>query len=332
MDLRHVRVQSGDCTLRAAVQGEGPLVILVHGWPETGHAWRRQMAPLARSGFKAAALDLRGCGGSTAPSGAGAYAMPNLIADLQATADQLGGGQAVLVGHDWGAAICWNAALIDPERFRAVAGLAIPYVGQGQAPFIDVVRRVFSDRGRFFYQVYLQDEGVAEAELEADIPSALRRLYHALSGDSPRDAWPEDKVHGDTLLHRLEDPGKPPEWMSQKDFDCIAASHARTGFRGGMNLYRNFRRDFVWLQQFAQRRIEQPALFIAGDRDPALRLFRGNLEARMRHHVPGLRGYYILQGCGHWTQQERANTVNRLLTQWLKAERLDGRNAARRAA
>jgi pimeloyl-ACP methyl ester carboxylesterase len=332
MDLRHVQVESGDCTLHAAVQGEGPLVLLVHGWPETGHSWRRQMAPLARAGFTVAALDLRGCGKSDAPHAVEAYSMQNLVGDLQAAADQLGGGQAVLAGHDWGAAICWNAALIDPKRFRAVAGLAIPYVGQGQAPFIDVMRRVFSDRGRFFYQVYMQDEGVAEAEMEVDIPATLRRLYHSLSGDAGRAAWPDDKVHGDTLLHRLEDPGTPPAWMGQRDFDAIAASYARTGFRGVSNLYRNFRTDFAWLQQYAQRRIEQPAMFIAGDRDPALRLFRGNLEARMRNHVPGLSGYYMLQGCGHWTQQERANTVSRLLTGWLKAERLDNRNAARRAA
>ncbi|MDZ4762822.1 MAG: alpha/beta fold hydrolase, partial [Alphaproteobacteria bacterium] len=188
MDRQFNHVQSGDIRLRVAVEGEGPLVLMVHGWPESWYSWRHQMGPIAQAGYTAAALDVRGYGGSDRPHPVGAYDMQSIVGDLQAVADRLGGGRAILVGHDWGAPIVWNSALVDPVRFTAVAGLAIPHLGVGKAPFIDIARKLFTDKGRFFYQIYIQDEGVAEAELEADVRGGLRKLYYVLSGDAPAGA------------------------------------------------------------------------------------------------------------------------------------------------
>ncbi len=319
MDQHFETVQSGEVTLRIAVEGEGPLVLMVHGWPESWYSWRHQLGPIAKAGFKAAAMDVRGYGGSDRPHAVEAYDMASMMGDLQAIADQLGGGKAILIGHDWGAPIVWHGALTDPGRFSAVAGLSIPYVGRGKAPFIDIAREIFTNNGKFFYQIYIQDEGVAEAECEADVRDALRKLYYAISGDAPDGAWPADKVHGDTLLHRLPDPGIFPAWMSEEDLDYFVGEFTRSGFRGPFNRYRNSARDFAWSAPFADRRIEQPALFIAGDRDMGLRMFGRDVEPRMRDVVPNLQGFHILPGAGHWTQQERPEATTKLLLEWLKA-------------
>ena len=193
-------VDSSGCKIRVAVEGEGPLVLMVHGWPESWYSWRHQMGPIAAAGYKAAAIDVRGYGGSDKPHAVEAYAMETIVGDIQAVADELGGGKAILVGHDWGAPIVWSSAVVDPARFRAVAGLSIPYMGKGKAPFIDIARQLFTDNGLFFYQIYFQDEGVVEAEVEADMRTALRKIYYSISGDAPAGAWPLDKKHGAPLL------------------------------------------------------------------------------------------------------------------------------------
>jgi len=311
-------VPSGDVQIRAAVQGEGPLVMMVHGWPESWYSWRHQFEPLVAAGYKGAAIDVRGYGGSSRPHPVEAYDMQSIVGDLQAVADQLGGGKAILIGHDWGAPIVWNAALVDPTRFSAVAALAIPHLGLGKAPFIDIARKLFTDNGLFFYQIYIQDEGVAEAELEADVRTGLRKLYYSISGDAPPGTWPADKRHGDSLLHRLVDPAVFPDWMTPADLDYFVNEFQTSGFRGPFNRYRNFHRDFAWLSQFKDRSITQPALFICGERDSALKMFGRDVEPRMREVVTDLRGYHLLEGCGHWTQQERPAEVNALLLAWLR--------------
>ncbi|HVY90686.1 MAG TPA: alpha/beta hydrolase [Hyphomonadaceae bacterium] len=311
-------VQSGDCTIRVAVEGSGPLVLMVHGWPESWYSWRHQMKPVADAGYTAAAMDVRGYGGSSRPHPIEAYDMQSIVKDVQAVADALGGGKAILIGHDWGAPIVWNSALIDPERFTAVAAMAIPYMGQGKAPFIDIARKLFTENGHFFYQIYIQDEGVAEAELEADVRGGLRKIYYSISGDAAPGTWPYDKKHGDSLLYRLTDPEKFPAWLSDEDIDYYVKEFEGSGFRGPFNRYRNFHRDFAYLAKFADRKIEQPALFISGKEDMALRMFGRDVEERMREHVPNLRGYHLIERCGHWTQQEKPAEVNALLLDWLK--------------
>jgi len=314
--FRHV--QSGDQSIRVAVMGSGPLVLMVHGWPESWYSWRHQMGPIADAGYTAAAIDVLGYGVSSKPYPIEAYDMQSIVKDNQAVADDLGGGKAILIGHDWGAPIVWNSALIDPQRFTAVAAMAIPYLGQGKAPFIDIARKLFTEQGHFFYQIRIQDEGDVEAEVEADVRSSLHKIYYALSADAPPGTWPYDKQHGDGLLHRLVDPPVFPAWLSDADIDYYVKEFEGSGFRGPFNRYRNFHRDFAYLSKFADRKIEQPSLFIVGDKDMAIRMFGSDVEPRMREVVTGLRGYHVLPNCGHWTQQEKPTETTALLLDWLK--------------
>ncbi|HWF77474.1 MAG TPA: alpha/beta hydrolase [Caulobacteraceae bacterium] len=314
-------IDAGELNLRVAIEGSGPLVLMVHGFPESWYSWRHQMSPVAEAGFTAAAIDVRGYGGSDKPPEVADYAMQHMVADVAGAIEALSPGQpAVIVGHDWGAPIVWNSALIRPDRVRAVAALSVPYSGVPQRSLREIYEQVFTSRGRFFYQHYFQDVGVAEAELEADPRATIRRFYYAISGDAPDGAWPSDKVVGDSLLHRLPDPDPFPAWLTEADLDYYEGEFKRSGFRGPLNRYRNHDADFAWLQQFKGRKIEQPALFIGGERDLVLSMFgRGaDFVTPMRAEVPDLRGWDVLPGCGHWTQQERPREVNERLVAWLK--------------
>ena len=182
-----------DVSLRAAIEGQGPLVVMVHGFPESWYSWRHQMGPVAQAGFKVCALDVRGYGGSSRPEAIEAYDMEHMVADVAGVIETLSpDAPAVLVGHDWGAPIVWNTALIRPDRVRAVAGLSVPYTGVPKRPFTDLIENVFTSRGKFFYQAWFQNVGPAEAELEADPRASLRKFYYAISGDAPDGTWPND--------------------------------------------------------------------------------------------------------------------------------------------
>ena len=311
-------IDAGDVRLRVAVEGSGPLVLMVHGFPESWYSWRHQMSPLAEAGYTAAAIDVRGYGGSDKPRDIAAYDMETITGDVAAVAGALQpDAPAILVGHDWGAPIVWNSALTRPDRFAAVAGMAVPYTGVPTRPFTETFRSLFTERGRFFYQEWFQNVGPPEAEAEADIRGFLRRMYYAISGDAPPGTWPE-KPAGATLLEGMVDPAVFPPWLGDDDLDYYVAEFERSGLRGPLNRYRNHERDHAWLQSFRGRRIEQPSLFIGGNRDPATFLFGALPDpvAAMRVHAPLVEGH-ILDGCGHWTQQERPAEVNRLLLDWL---------------
>ena len=313
-------IDAGGVRLRVAVEGSGPLVLMVHGFPESWYSWRHQMAPIAEAGFTAAAIDVRGYGGSDKPPAVADYAMQHMVADVAGAIAALSPGQpAVIVGHDWGAPIVWNTALTRPEAVRAVAGLSVPYTGVPVRSLREAWEQAFTARGKFFYQHYFQAEGVAEAELEADARRSLRLFYYAISGDAPEGTWPTDKAVGDALLDGLADPDPFPRWLSPNDLDYFVGEFERSGFRGPLNRYRNPDADFAWLQQFKGRKIEQPALFIGGERDLVLTMFgRTDFVPLMRAHMTDLRGHDILSGCGHWTQQERPAEVNERLVAWLK--------------
>jgi pimeloyl-ACP methyl ester carboxylesterase len=314
-------IDAGELKLRVAVEGQGPLVLMVHGFPESWYSWRHQMTPVAAAGFTAAAIDVRGYGGSDKPPKVADYAMQHMVADVAGAIEALSpGAPAVIVGHDWGAPIVWNSALIRPDRVRAVAALSVPYGGVPQRSLREIYEQVFTARGRFFYQHYFQDVGVAEAELEADPRATIRRFYYAISGDAPDGTWPNDKVVGDALLHRLPDPEPFPAWLTEADLDYYEGEFKRSGFFGPLSRYRNHDADFAWLQQFKGRKIAQPALFIGGERDLVLSMFgRGaDFVTPMKAEVPDLRGHDVLPGCGHWTQQERPREVNERLVAWLK--------------
>jgi pimeloyl-ACP methyl ester carboxylesterase len=312
-------VQVGELKLNCAIEGSGPLVVMVHGFPESWYSWRHQIGPIAEAGFTACAIDVRGYGGSDKPHPVADYAMEHMVADVAGLIEVLSpDAPAVIIGHDWGAPIVWNTALIRPDRVRAVAGLSVPYMGVASRSFSETIDEVFTSRGRFFYQHYFQKEGVAEAEMEADVRGALRRFYYAISGDAPDGTWPLDKPVSATLLDRLPDPDPFPAWLTAADLDYFVGEFEASGFRGPINRYRNHDADFIYLQEFEGRRIAQPALFIGGERDLVLSMMgRRDFVAAMKAQIPDLRGADVLPGCGHWTQQERPTEVNERLLAWL---------------
>ncbi len=313
-------IDAGGAQLRIALEGQGPLVLMVHGFPESWFSWRHQLTPVAEAGFTAAAIDVRGYGGSDKPEPIAAYDMESLTADVAGVAQALQpGAPAILVGHDWGAPIVWNAALSRPEAFSAVAGLSVPFTGVPGRPFTEIFDEAFTQKGHFFYQAWFQKVGPPEAEAEADVRDFLRKFYYGICGDAPDGTWPQKGVDA-TLLEGMVDPDVFPAWLSGEALDYYVGEFERSGFRGPINRYRNHERDFAWLQQFKGRKLEMPTLLIGGDRDPAFNGFGriADPAAFMRQHVTDLRGVHVLEGCGHWTQQERPAEVNALLIPWLK--------------
>ena len=314
-------LQLDEVRLRAAVRGKGPLVVMVHGFPESWFSWRHQMSPLAEAGFTACAIDVRGYGGSDKPSAIADYSMERMIGDVIGVIETLSPDKrAILVGHDWGAPIVWNSALIRPDRVRAVCGLSVPYLGQATRPFTETFDEIFTKRGRFFYQAYFQKVGEPEAEAEANPRDFLRKFYYALSGDAPDGTWPTNKTSQQRLLDGLVDPDPFPAWLTPQALDYYVGEFERSGFHGPISRYRNHERDFAYLRAYSTRKIDQPALFIGGRRDLAFNMLgRGDPIATMRQHVTDLRGADVLEGCGHWTQQERPAEVSARLIPWLKS-------------
>jgi pimeloyl-ACP methyl ester carboxylesterase len=319
-------VDAAGTAIRAAIEGEGPLVLMVHGFPESWYSWRHQIRPIAAAGFTACAIDVRGYNGSQKFPQVADYSMEAIVRDVAGVAQALSPDRgAILLGHDWGAPIVYNSALIHPEIFKAVAALSVVYTGVPARSFDDIIKEMFDDKNHFFYQSYFREVGKAEAVFDPNPRDFLRRFYFAISGDVKPGSWPMDKDSSATLLDGLEDPAVFPAWLSDADLDYYVHEFEQSGFFGPISRYRNHTRDFEYLQQFKDRKIEQPAFFIAGDRDGAFSGFgaMGDPIAVMRNFVPNLEGGHVLPGCGHWTQQERPKEVNALLVPWL--ESLKGR-------
>ena len=319
-DFRSIALS--DVTLRAAVAGAGPLVVMVHGFPESWFSWRHQMGPIAQAGFTACAIDVRGYGGSDKPKAVADYEMERMVSDVAGVIETLSpGAPAIVLGHDWGAPIVWNTALIRPDRVRAVGALSVPYVGPPARPFSEIFDAIFTKRGKFFYQAYFQKADIPEAEAQANPRDFLRKFYYALSGDAPDGTWPNDKTADMKLLDGLIDPPVFPAWLKPEELDYYVKEFEGSGFFGPISRYRNHERDFEYLRRFADRKIAQPAFFVSGTRDLAYNMFRGATDpiALMRQHVTDLRVADILEGCGHWTQQERPAEVNARLIPWLKS-------------
>ena len=309
-------VDAGGAKIRVAVEGEGPLVLMVHGFPESWYSWRHQIEHFAAKGYRVAALDVRGYGKTSKPTEVAAYSMKNLASDVAMVIDQLGGGQAVLFGHDWGAPIVWDTALLHPEKVRAVAGLSVPYGPRGQASILTFWRTLYA--GRFFYQLYFQAEGVAEAELEADIPSALRKVYFALSGDAPLNKWLEAKPPDAKLLDGMTDPAPFPAWLNAADLAIYVEAFRAGGFRGPLNRYRAQEIDLAELASLAEQQVTQPAYFVGGERDAVRSFVPGvDLYANPGAACTDFRGSTIIPKVGHWVQQEAPDATNAALDAFL---------------
>ena len=317
-EATHRIVETNGIRLHLAEQGAGPLVVLCHGFPESWYSWRHQLAALAAAGFHAVAPDMRGYGRSDRPEEIDRYTLLHLVGDMVGVLDALKAEQAVIVGHDWGAPVAWSAALL-PDRFRGVIGLSVPYIPRGRMRPTSVMPQ---NADALFYQLYFQSPGEAEAELERDVGLTLRRLLYSSSGDVPRREGSAEigmVPRSGGFLTRMRTPETLPAWITEADLAFYTSEFARTGFRGGLNWYRNIDRNWELLGAFTGARVAVPALFIAGDRDLVVS-FRGisELIANLQTFVPDLRRTVMLKGCGHWTQQERAAEVNAAMLEFLQ--------------
>ena len=293
-------------------QGEGPLVVLCHGWPELSYSWRHQIAALAAAGFHVVAPDMRGFGKTSAPAEVNAYSIFDNVGDIVALVAALGEKQAMVVGHDWGAPIAWHCAMFRPDIFTKVAGLSVPPPFRGRGRPLDLLREAgVTD----FYWQYFQTPGVAEAEFERDIDLTVRTvLGRGISEPS--------HLHireGKGFLGNIE-PNRPlPDWLSEADIAYFAAAYRKSGFRGGLNWYRNLDRNWELTAPWQGAQIYQPSLFIAGSNDSVITgLIGAKRVNEMDRVLPNLKQKLIIEGAGHWIQQERPAEVNAALIAFLK--------------
>ena len=311
------RIDVGEVTLRVAERGEGPLVVLLHGWPESWYSWRHQLPALAAAGYRAVAPDLRGFGGSDAPAKVEDYEIHHICRDLGGLLDHYGAKKAVVVGHDWGALITWQCALLMPDRISAIAPMSVPYAGRGDASLIDRLKQTMGDN--FFYILYFQEPGTAEAEFDADPRGILSRLY--TSTDTPREAptITDPKRAAGGWIGRMGKPTALPPWLKAEDLDYYVTEFTRAGFRGGINYYRNFHPNWVSTPELADAKLVQPVLFVAGAQDGVIRgADAARLDAMMKPWAPKFTKSVVIPGVGHWVQQEAAEATNAALLEFLK--------------
>ncbi len=323
MEITHRFVETNGIRMHLAEAGAGPLVVLCHGFPESWYSWRHQLRALAQAGFHAVAPDQRGYGQTDKPEAIDQYTLFHLSGDMVALLDALGAPTAVIAGHDWGAPVAWHAALLRPDRFRAVIALSVPYRPRGAARPTTVMPQT---PDAIFYQLYFQEPGVAEAELERDPRATVRSVLFWGSGDAPGAARAPGSGNVGMVprtggfLSARPIPAALPTWLTEADIDFYASEFRRTGFRGGLNWYRNIDRNWELLAPWTGAKVTVPALYMAGDRDLVV-AFRGmdQLLPALTQFVPRLEETIMLPGCGHWTQQERPNDVNVAMIRFLNA-------------
>ena len=300
--------------------GEGPPVLLLHGFPEGWYSWRHQLRGLAAAGYHAVAPDQRGYGGSDRPAEVARYSMLHLVGDAVGLIQALDEGPVLVVGHDWGANVAWNTALLRPDLVAGIAALSVPFRPRRPKPPLELYLETLGPK---FYQMYFQEPGLAERELEADVGRTMRAF---LCGESGQVAEVPDLILRDKgLLDTLEILDPLPGWLSEEDLAHWTAEFTRTGFSGGLNWYRNVDRNWELLAPWAGARVTVPALYVVGDRDdmyqvPGLREYATSLPEL----VPTLTKTVVLEGCGHWTQQERPDEVNRSLLEFFGELRSGG--------
>ncbi|MER7821938.1 alpha/beta hydrolase [Streptomyces sp. NPDC096097] len=317
----HRTVEGPAGRIHLVEQGTGPLVLLLHGFPESWYSWRHQLPALAAAGYRAVAIDVRGYGRSSKPAAVSGYRIGDLVADNVAVVKALGEEQAVIVGHDWGSVIAANSALLAPDTFRAVALMSIPYAPAG-GPKPSEMFAHMAPPAHEFYVAYFQEPGRVEAEIEPDVRSWLRGFYASMSPDTMAGPTEPPAVlvpTGHQMRERF--PKTRPNWLSDADLDVYAGEFERTGLTGALNRYRNFDQDWEDLQPYAGAPITQPSLFIGGALDGTV-MMQGEVIKAFEHTMPNLHATHILDGVGHWLQQERPDEVGKLLTEWLAA--IDG--------
>lgn len=316
-EIRHRIVETNGIRMHIAEQGEGPLVILCHGFPELWYSWRHQLPALAEAGFHAVAPDQRGYGQTDRPQAVEEYDILKLTGDIVGLVHALEKEKAIIIGHDWGAPVAWHCALLRPDIFRALVLMSVPYRpgawGSGR-PTEAMIRMAGEQQ---FYQLYFQEQGKAERELEEDVRESMLKFLYTASGDPPPEKrWNFLFNKSQRFIDSAFRPDALPAWLTEQDLDFLAGEFRRTGFRGGLNWYRNIDRNWELMPFLNGARIGQPSLFIAGEFDGVIEMSRRAFES-LETSVVNLRRKVLIPGAGHWIQQERPDEVNKLLVEFL---------------
>jgi len=311
-------IDTNGIKMHIAEAGQGPLVILCHGFPGLGYSWRHQLTALAEAGYHAVAPDQRGYGKTECPESIESYKIFDLVGDIVGLVHALGEEKAVIVGHDWGAPVACHCALLRPDIFESLILLSVPYAPRnwGSVKPTDAMRRMAGDL--IFYILYFQEPGKVEKELEADVRASVIKTFYSASGDPPPEKrwqfiFTKDRRFIDTAFM----PETLPSWLTEKDIDIFTEAFERTGFRGGVNWYRNIDRNWGLTSFLSGARIHQPSLFIAGELDGVIVFSRGAFD-RLEQSMPNLTEKVLIPGAGHWIQQERPREVNDRMIQFLK--------------
>ncbi|NOT53705.1 MAG: alpha/beta hydrolase [Deltaproteobacteria bacterium] len=316
MQITHRQIETNGIQMHVAEAGSGFPVLLCHGFPELWYSWRHQMKALAETGFHAIAPDQRGYGDTDAPQAIDAYTIHHLVGDLTGLLDALNIEKAVIVGHDWGGFVVWQMAMLAPHRVAGVVGVNTPFFPRFPMRPLAMMRATAQDN--FHYILYFQEPGVAESELERDVPRSLRGFYQPpnrelmeLLRNVPMGVF---GPAGGGLLDRLPDAPHGP-FLSAEDFQVFVSGFQKSGFRGGLNWYRNFDRNWELTAYLHNAKVLQPALMVTAELDIVL---RPEMAVGMEAWVPNLRRTVLIEGSGHWTQQEKPAAVNAALLEFLR--------------
>lgn len=314
IDRNFTMLETNGVRLRTVVEGKGPLVILLHGWPQCWYLWRHQIDPLVEAGFQVAVPDQRGFGGSDCPPAITDYNIRTLAADVAGIASALGHDTFKLIGHDWGCVVAWNTALLHEKTCQAVMGLSVP--------FWRTAPEVIHPPGmgdRFWYIRYFQQPGVAEAELERDLERSLLSIYYTISADAPPASFMKQLEHPRTssLLDTMVTPKQLPPWLTREDLDYYVDQYRTSGFRGGLNWYRNIPTNNSITPELESKRFTQPAAFVAGKADDVL-LYDPNWRTTFPKAFDDLRFIEIVEGAGHWVQVEKPKETTALILRFLQ--------------
>lgn len=335
-ELTHGSIDTNGITIHYVEQGEGPLVVFCHGFPESWYSWRHQLPAVAEAGYRAVALSMRGYGKTSAPDDIEAYSIMHLIGDVVGVVNGLAATQpgqqagqptqqAVVVGHDWGAPVAWYSALTRPDMFRAVAGLSVPFLpavgGLPDGITVNDMMKLNAGPERDYYRLYFQEPGVAEADLEADLRHSVLGFLYAISGDAfangdQEPGWDGHFPMGQSMSEQMIVPETLPSWLTEADVQFYIDELAESGFRGGLNWYRNINRLPGSLAPWVGATINQPSFYMGGSTDMIAGNTEENLSA-MQASLPDLRHCEIVDGAGHWLQQERPEQVNQALLAFL---------------
>jgi pimeloyl-ACP methyl ester carboxylesterase len=310
-------IETNGVRLRTVVEGKGPLVILLHGWPQCWYLWRHQIDPLVEAGYQVAVPDQRGFGGSDRPAAIGDYNIRTLCDDVAGIAPALGHDTFTVVGHDWGCVVAWNTALLHSDTCRAVVGLSVP--------FWRVAPEIVNPPGmddRFWYIRYFQEPAVAEAELERDPERSLLAIYYTLSADAPPASFMRQTDHprASGLLDTMLTPKQLPSWLTREDLDYYVAQYKMSGFRGGLNWYRNVPTNNRITPELESMRFRQPAAFVSGVADDVL-LYDPNWRSAFPKAFDDLRFIQLVEKAGHWVQMEQPKETTTLILRFLQGLR-----------